>query len=232
MLLIFLCGSNRAAQWDVSSGNLAILETALLLVALDCWSRGHRRAFASLVVFVSLFKLTPIVFLALLLVPLANGAPRPRLLAASLLLFAAAIAGPMLVGPATHWQPFFSHVPDATASQDTNPSSLGFLTQLAVRSGVRAPLATWIGWASWCGLVVLLAAAGRGGLRSLWQRRDATAWIMSAILLYVLVHPRVMIYGYVLAAPALICFLPDAMNHRVGGLLWALLLSAQGLRSS
>src|SRR5262245_9577389 len=82
LILVALYGANRSFQWDLSSGNLATLETALLFAGFACWSRGWHRSFAAIVVATAIPKLAPAVFLLLLLVPMENGRPRPRLVAA------------------------------------------------------------------------------------------------------------------------------------------------------
>ena len=229
LTLVALHAFNRAAQWDLSSGNIAIIEAALLFAAFGCWSRGQRRAFAALVVAVSVFKLAPVVFLLLLLVPLENGPARPRLLFTSIAAVAALLVLPMWVPPSSHWSYFLANAPDAVLYGDSNPSSLGFCTALASRSGLEATSAVWAGRALWCGIAAGVLFAGRGHLRALWARRSATDWIMTAVLLYVLLHPRIMAYGYVLAVPALLHFAPRPFTGRVGLLLWALILSAHGL---
>ena len=229
LILVTLYAFNRAAQWDLSSGNIAILEAALLFAAFACWARGRRRAFAALVVAASVFKLAPAVFLLLLLVPLENSPARPRLLFASVAVVVALLVLPMWIPPFSHWGSFLVHAPDAVLYGDSNPSSLGFLTALVSRAGLGSAAVVWVGRALWCVFAVVAVWAGRQHIRSLWARRRAMDWIMTAVLLYVLLHPRIMAYGYVLAAPAILYFAPRPFVGRVGLLLWALILSAQGL---
>ncbi|MEQ1834090.1 MAG: glycosyltransferase 87 family protein, partial [Candidatus Eisenbacteria bacterium] len=225
--LLALYGANRSAQWDLAAGNVALFECALLYAAFDQWLHGRRVAFAALVVAASLLKLTPAVFLLLLLVPLPGHAPRPGVFAAACALLAALVAGPMLVGPAAHFTPFFAHVPDATSYTETNPSSLGFLTVSLSRLGF--PWAQPAGLALWLAYGVALLTASRAHLRETARLQHGTRWLMTAVLLYVLIHPRVMAYGYVLATPALLYFMPRPLAGRVGSLLLALVLCAQGL---
>ena len=229
LALVTLWGANRAAHWDLYAGNVAIFECALLYAGFACWSAGARGAFAVFVVAASLCKLTPAVFLLLLLVPLPGAPARPRLFVAALAALAATVALPMLAGPAARWTPFFAHMPDATTYTDSNPSSLGFFTVAALALRVPGELATHVGRLAWLAFVAGLLFASRTYLRDLWHRQDATRWILSAVLFYVVVHPRVMAYGYVLAVPAMLYFAPRRFTGRVGGLVLALLLSAQGL---
>jgi hypothetical protein len=151
------------------------------------------------------------------------------LLVASLAALGAIVVLPMLVGPASHWTPFFAHMPDATTYTDSNPSSLGFFTVGSLALRVPGELATHLGRLAWLVYVAALLFASRTYFRELWHRQDATQWILSAALFYVLVHPRVMAYGFVLAVPALLHFAPRRFTGRTGGLVLALLLSAQGL---
>jgi hypothetical protein len=229
LILVALWGANRSAQWDLSSGNIATLEAALLFLGFAFWARGRRALFAGCVVAASVFKLTPAVFLLLLLVPLRNSRPRPGLLVAACGVLAALVVLPMLIGPGSHWIPFYSHAPDATLFTVSNPSSLGLFSVALLRMGLEATTALWGGWILWVFYATGLLVLGRRFLRSAWIDQDAWRWIMTAVLLYVLLHPRVMAYGFVLATPAMCYFMPRPFSGRVGSLLWGLVLCAQGL---
>src|SRR4029078_2135963 len=66
---VAVLASNASAVWDVRSGNVALVEAALVWAALACYVRGRVRMFAALVVLSATFELIPAVFLFLLLVP-------------------------------------------------------------------------------------------------------------------------------------------------------------------
>ena len=229
LILVALWGANRSALWDLSSGNISTLEAALLFLGFAFWARGRRTLFACLVVLASVFKLTPAVFLLLLLVPLRHSRPRPDLLVAACGAVAALVLLPMWIGPAAQWTPFYSHAPDATLFTVTNPSSLGLFSVAAIRFGLPARTALGLGLSLWACYAVALLLVGRGFLRSAWRDEDPWRWVMTAVLLYVLIHPRVMAYGFVLATPAMLYFMPRPFCGRTGSLLWALVLCAQGL---
>lgn len=229
LVLVALYGANRSFQWDLASGNLATIETALLFAGFACWRRGWHRAFAAIVVAAAIFKLAPAAFLLLLMVPMEMGRARPRLLATSLIALASIVALPMFIGPASHWTFFLAHSPDATLFGDSNPGSLGFFTTASLRVGLPMGTALWTGRVAWALFATALAIASVRHLRSPLRERDRSAAIMITVLLYVVLHPRVMAYGYFLATPAMLYFRPRPFAGRIGGLLWALVLSAQGL---
>src|SRR4030095_16139597 len=66
-------GFNAAVLWDLRTGNVSVLEQLLLWLPFARYAGGHRKSFAALVVAASIFKLQPILFLALLLRPDETG---------------------------------------------------------------------------------------------------------------------------------------------------------------
>lgn len=67
-LLVCLMGFNFAIYWDFSTGNMALFEQILLWAGLYAYLHGHLKTFALLVALAASFKLTPILFLALLVI--------------------------------------------------------------------------------------------------------------------------------------------------------------------
>jgi hypothetical protein len=128
LALLAVFGWNGAALWDLRAGNVAIVECGLLWGAFACFVAGRRAAFAALVVMAATFKVFPLAFLLLLLVPAGGSGPRPWLLAGSLAAFVAAVVAPMRIGPAAGWEPFFAHVPMVNTIGEANPSAIGFAT--------------------------------------------------------------------------------------------------------
>ena len=227
--LVAVFGWNSSAQWDLASGNVAILECGLVWAAFGCWLAGWRTRFALLVVAAAAFKLAPAAFRLLLLVPTARAGASPRRFVASLVLFAIVVLGPTLVGPGAHFERFWAHVPDATAYGDANPSALGLATLVAGWAGLEGLFATRAAIALWIAYAVALVALSVPLLRDAHARRDARRWVMIAVFLYVLLLPRPMAYGFVLLTPAPLFFSPRPFGRAPWPLLLALLLASQGL---
>ncbi len=227
LALVAVFGWNQSALWDLSAGNVAILEAALLWSGFACFVAGRRAWFAALVVAASCFKLTPAVFLLLLLAPDANGRASPRLLVIAGASLALVVGLPLLVGPSAHWVRFWSAIPDASDYGAANPSGLGLAVVAAARLGMRGAL----GYR----LPRLVFASFAPGLSAVSLRVTQRAWraeprrlVMVAVFLYVLLSPRPMAYGFALLTPAPFYFSPRPFQGRTGALLLACLLCAQG----
>lgn len=231
VLPIALCavfGWNAAALWDLRAGNVALIENVLLWIGFGCLIAGRRTAFAALVVAASCFKLTPALFLLLLLVP-TDKPPSPARLVAALAALAALVWGAFAVGPAAHWGGFLTNIPDATTLGDANPSSLGLASVLIKAAGVADPWASRLAIAAWAAYAGALFLASRAFLRHAWAARDPLRWVMAAVFLELLVAPRPMAYGYVRLVPAPFFFSPEPFDGAAGRLFLAVILSAQGL---
>ncbi len=220
-------GFNAALLWDLRSGNVAMFEIALLWLAFACYVRHQRARFGVLVAVAAIFKIAPLAFLALLLVP-ANGVrPRPRSLVALVLAFTLTVVGPTLVPPAAGWSGFATHAARAFPAGDANPGALALAWALwsATGAGEAWPRAL----TTWSVYVVALIALSIPWCLSTWRRRDPVDWVMGASLLFVLLWPRPMAYGYLLAIPAVLHFAQSIPGGRTASLLVAMLLSMQGL---
>jgi len=229
LALVALFGSNAAALWDLRAGNVALVEALLLWTAFACFAAGRRRAFAALVVAASVFKLAPAVFLLLLLVPTARAKARPLLFAGALVGLCALVGGPFLIGPAAAWRGFLANLPSGFPVGDANPSAWA-----AIESGARAFVAdaAWrerIVPLAWAAYAAALLAASAPWLRGAWRAGDPVRWTMGATVLYLLLAPRPMAYGFVLAGAPLLYFAPGVFRRGGGALAFAALVSAQGL---
>jgi len=227
--LVAVFGWNGSAQWDLSAGNVAIVECGLVWAAFGCFIAGRRGLFATLIVVAACFKLLPAVFLLLLLLPASGSKVSPRLLGAAFVGLLLLTLLPAFVGPASGWQRFWIAVPDATAYADANPSALGLLSHLVHAAGVKEGVAEPLSIALWGGFALGMVLASLGVLRASYARRDALHWVMCAVFLYVLLLPRPMAYGFVILTPAPLYFAPRPFDRTAGRLLLALMLAAQGL---
>lgn len=227
--LVAAFGWNSSAQWDLGAGNVAIIECCLLWAGFGCYVAGRRGWFALLVITAACFKITPAVFLLLLLVPTSSAGRSPARFAAASVALALVVLGPTLVGPAAHFTRFWSHVPDATGYGDANPSALGFATVLAGWIGAKGAVAWQVATAVWVAYAAALITCSVPVLKSAHGLRDARRWVMIAVFMYVLLQPRPMAYGFVLLAPAPFFFAPKPFASHVGRLVLSMVLAAQGL---
>jgi len=227
--IVALFGWNAAAQWSLASGNVALFECGLVWAALACFAAERRTAFQVLVVAAACCKLAPAAFLLLLLVPTARHGGSVRALLAAVGALAVLVGLPMVIGPAAHWTPFWTHLPAANDAGLANPSGIGFATLLARRFGAGDALAPRIGTLAWLLAAAGLVALGRSVLRDAWRRRDPLRWAALAVFLEVLLQPRPMAYGYLMLTPAPLILAPRPFRDRAGRIGLALVLAAQGL---
>ncbi len=229
LALVTVFGWNQALLWDLRAGNIAVIECALLWSAFACFVNGRRNAFAALVVACACFKLLPAVFLLLLLVPVGGAVPSPRRCLVALAALGVVVAGPLWVGPASHWQRFVDVVPDAGTLGDANPGTLALATVLAQTAGLTGSVGRACATSAWAGFALALLAVSAPFVRRAWQRGDPQACVVAAVFLFVLLEPRPMAYGFLLLVPAPLIAAPRSFRGPVGRLLLALAISAQGL---
>lgn len=230
--LVAVYGWNAAALADLRSGNVALIECALLWTAFLFFIAERRTAFTTLVVAAAVFKVLPAAYLLLLLVPTPRHRPEPaRLLWAAATLLAL-IGAPLVIGPAARWEGFGSNIPWAYALGDSNPSAFALAVTVAGAFGVSGemvkPVATGI-WLIYCAALVAVSVPY---LKEAWRAKDAMRWVMIAVVLDLLVAPRPMSYGFVRLGPAPLYFGCALLPRPGWGLLIALIFAAQGLALS
>jgi hypothetical protein len=197
---------NGAVIWDLKTGNVTILQDLLLWLGFAALVHGRRVLAAAGIVASALFKLTPAVFLVLLVLPATDRRPSWRILLASLgFLVASTLVVPLTGMP---WAPWFRHAFDVAGPEGiANPSFVSLATQLyAYAQGMTlAPrVLSWL-WLAYAALVLLVSVPCLVRARS---ERDPKLWVLTLTALSVLLHPRPMAYGYLLAIPAALVLLP------------------------
>jgi Glycosyltransferase family 87 len=227
LALATVFGFNGALLWDLRSGNVALFEVTLLWLGFASYARHGRAWFGVLVAAAAMFKVTPIAFLVLLLAPAEQQPARGRLLVGLLLGFAAIMVGSTLVPPASSWSGFSTHLAQTFAAGDANPGFLPFIW--AVNRTLGDPM-TWPGAVTlWSVYEAALVALSIPWMVRAYRSRDPRTWVMGASLLFILLSPRPMAYGYLIAIPAILHFTQSLPGGRTTTLVVALLLSAQGL---
>ncbi len=216
--LVCLFGFGGAIYSDLAAGNVSIFEQLWLWLAFAALIKHRPVGFSLMVLVASLFKLTPIAFLLLLLM---NPTDRNRrILACALVVFAAVNGLTYLVGPALY-RDFLSVAAQLDDRGAINPSTLALVRDIGdilTRKGLpvwaTAEAAAYGVFVSIVlALTVLaLARAGRGAPRGS---------VFLACLAFALVAPRFKNYAYILLIPPAYAFVKAAMSRglHVFGLL-------------
>jgi hypothetical protein len=222
-------GFSGSAVWGLKTGNVAILEQLLLWLGFTAYARGRIAGSAACIVAGSMFKLLPIVFLALLVLPINSRKTPWKIVAISLLGFLVLVFGPIGFGPP--WARSFLHdLPAERPWSLVNPSALGLIDTLLGRHSGSLLSASFASLALWLGFAAALLLASATTLRRAWNARDPVSWIMIATVLFVLLHPRPMVYSYLFTIPAML-YLVSPVFRSGGSVITAAVLSAQALWS-
>jgi len=225
--LVFFYGFNGAVLLDLRTANVSLLETVLLWSAFVAFLADRRWLCSVLIAVGALFKLLPIVFLGLLAWPTGNRIPRARPVLAGLGLFGLLLALPSIAG--APWARGFLHNLEGTrAFGEVNPSALGLMDVLLTR-GKDDPGRYHVAVVLWVVYCIALLLVSASGLRRAWRRGERTEAITVTVMLFILLSPRPIVYGYALAVvPALLIVL-RFWPGRLGVFVGILALSAQGL---
>jgi 2-polyprenyl-3-methyl-5-hydroxy-6-metoxy-1,4-benzoquinol methylase len=194
-----LLAFNAAVYLDFRVGNIAIYEQVLLWAGLIWW-RKRPALFALLVFIAALFKVTPILFLGLLV--LGNADRRWRVLASYGAVFIALHALTWAAAPGLY-EGFLHSAASLDERGLVNPSSLAILRDMVdVVGAFASPAArTAIAYGLWAAfgsaLFFFSAKAARRYRRLPSERRDREMLVLY-LLVYSLLMPRLKTYSYVL----------------------------------
>ncbi len=190
----YLCfGFGATFAWDLRAGNVSVIEQFLLWTAFAMLLRDLPWAFCALLLAASLFKLTFMAFLPLLLL---FDQPRKRAcLAVTLLAFAAYVLANHLVSPAM----FAEYVRQAAGMDDLgsryNSGMLAFIRDLY--GGADAGTAAAATYAVVV-VALLVAVARRLGPVLPTLAADRPLAICLACSLYAVLMPRMKSYSYII----------------------------------
>lgn len=195
-----LLGFDLALLWDLRTGNVALVEWGLLWLGFASYVRERYVQAALLIAAAAVFKIYPILFLLLLVGP-RSGRREATAAAAGLLLFAALLAVP-LASHGSWLSALGSAAEEARPALGVDPSALGLL-------GAAAPLLANVTRLEITGPVLFsvyalaLVALSAGAIARAWSGAPSRARVVTAVLLWFLLSPRVMVYSYASAlAPA------------------------------
>ena len=194
---MLLYGFNGALLLALRTRNVSTLETLLLWSAFVAFLHDRRWLSACLIAIAAQFKLLPIFFLLLLVWPKRSPVARTGPILAGLGLFALLLTLPNLLGmPWAHG--FLRNLEEARPYGEVNPSALGLLDAVFVhwiQPGGHGRVALAL-WAAYCIVLLVLSA---DGLRRAWRRRDPMEGLVITVMLFILLSPRPIVYGYALA---------------------------------
>jgi len=227
--IVLLLGFSATVVWDLRSGNVSILEQLLLWTGFLNYLRDRRVAAAAFIGLASVFKLTPIIFLGLLLLPRCH--PRTAVMALVTGLVVCLLCLAPLAWQPHLAQPFVTNAVSVTKSLGPlNPCVVSVIDWLGRNEDSaswlqRSPLSRQLLLAGY--VLVILGFSIRPFI-CLVRQRDQLGLIVLSALIYALLLPRFQIYNYILLIPPA-CLLVHAVRSRISVVaLLAILLCLQG----
>jgi alpha-1,2-mannosyltransferase len=227
VLVTALLGFDLALLWDLRTGNVSLVEQALLWSGFFAYVRGRFSVAAVLIGLASVFKLGPIVFLALFLSPLGER-NRVAPIVLGLVAFVSLIVVPLV--------PFASWTHALTAafgqgsltpnSDPSAPTVLGWVLSLA---GTPPSSAPWIQASLYALFVIVVISASVAALRRADRSFSPADRVVTAMVLWFLLSPRVMVYSYASAVVPTLFILYRTIQGRAWRLGAGLLLLLQAL---
>ena len=222
-----LLGFEMSALWDLRTGNVALIEAALLTVALSSYLR-HRTALAAyLTALAGVFKLLPATLLALILLTPRPARERAGLVAGGLAFLAAAVSFP--IGLAADWRSALIHSPpSARVMGGVNPSGLGLADWLL--TATQVPPAA-VPYAALAAYLVFVAAVLTGSLEAVRRARAGSRLeqAMLVVLLWLMVSPRLMVYSFTMAIPPVLFAIQTRIRSEAWRWAAASLVMVQGV---
>jgi hypothetical protein len=223
--MVAALGFNAAPLWDLRGGNVAILESLLLWWAFVCYVEERRTAFAALVVLASVFKIVPILFLVLLLVPSKREPARPILALGGGAALAAFVLLPVLFGPP--WASnFLRPAASVRPTGVVNPCALGIFDTLLGSGRPESLGPAYLPVLLWAAYCVTLAGLSWPAVKMAWDARNPLRCVLVSVFLFVLLSPRPMIYSYLMLVPPVMALATPILKRFGGQFLLAALLIA------
>jgi hypothetical protein len=239
--VLLLFAFNRALNLDITAGNITVFEQLVLWAGFAAFLRERRGWFCAAVLFVAMFKITPILFLVLLLLP-RPGAQVPdrknlAWLAGAAGAFIGINAASLLANP-TAWAGYAANAREmSTETGIIAPSTFALahsLTEFAARHGVpinHIELASWVLYAA---LATGLAWVGWRSISKLSRANRMVAALCLACVVFAVVVPRFKDYTYLmLIVPAFVLIeLNPSVKRNLPLVLLLVLTSGAGSNGS
>ncbi len=212
-LLVCLLGFNFALYWDQAAGNVTLIEQLLLWAGLYAYLHGRLKTFAVLVALAASFKLTLILFLALLVI--RRGRRRRYALFLGIGLYAAmltcssVIYSEMTIVFLQNLQRFTLGLHRADLLRPSHPPASWWLfneisAKVCERLGapMAAEPAAVVAYLTLVAVVGLVTWAAVRRFLHVFRDDGYLTVIMVFCLAYLLVVPRLAAWSYILALPA------------------------------
>jgi len=197
LLTVALLGYDLALLWSLRTGNVSLLEQALLWTGFAAYVRRRLLPAAVLIAAASAFKLYPIVFLTLLLsAPVKRG--RGVAVGLGIAVFAMLVAVP-LVAPESWIRAVAATFTKGHPSLEVNPNALTILESALSLGGVSASSVGRVGPVLYVLFAIALLLISRESLRRVFRAPRPLDCVVTAMMLWFLLSPRTMIYSYVSA---------------------------------
>jgi len=200
LLPVVLMSFNGATLADLETGNITVFEQLILWMGFWCYLRGRRSWFVLLVVLGSVWKLTSIVLLLMLVLPRECRKRGWVPLAIGLASFALVVFVPFFLRP----DQLRSFLASSRSVQiDTGPADPCMFALFTFVShhflSTRFPtVAIPVGYAAWALFVVYVLRKSWHPLRGALEQNGRFAALLYALFLYSLISPRFMCYSYML----------------------------------
>ena len=226
-LVVALLGFDLALLWDLRTGNVALVEQALLWSGFLAYVRGRFSIAGLLIGLASIFKLYPVVFLALLLSPPIRPG-KVISIGFGLAVLISVIAVPVV--PLGYW----IHALTAAFGQphaipSTDLSALSVLGRGLSLAGAPSSAARWISPALYALFVIVMLFASVATPKHSHRSFGPAEHVVTALILWFLLSPRVMVYSYASAVVPALFVIHRAIPGRAWRVGATLLLLVQGL---
>lgn len=227
LIALSLIGFDRSLGWALRTGNIAILETALLWFGLAQLVHGRDALAAAAIALASLFKLTPIALLGLVaLVPRRERVPVRFIAIGALAVVLAIVLPPSL---ASAWRGGLLHAPpDAHVGIASSPTALGLADAVATAADLSPHWIPRLAVTVYLAVSVLILAASIMPLRRARRSGSRLELALLGVTVWLLLAPRLMIYSFAMGIPAVIHALRTRMPRHPEALGILVLPSAVG----
>jgi hypothetical protein len=226
-LVIALFGFHAAAIWDIKSGNVAMIEQALLWAGFACLLRSRVTAFVVFVVLASVFKVTPVVFLGLLLLPPFRTRSNTVKLAGGVIAIAALVLVPFAWHP-EYFDGFRHGLTGAHPRLEQSPTFVAAVDELMLH--YRLFDAAWLKYAAIVTYYAVVLAVSWRLIRRGYACESPRSSILLAAMIYALLMPRFVIYSYIIViAPVLGLVIPAVRKLKLEAAAVVVALGISGL---
>ncbi|HYJ32991.1 MAG TPA: glycosyltransferase family 87 protein [Candidatus Binatia bacterium] len=226
LVVVLALGFDRSVAWDLRTGNVALLEIAILWIALAAFVRGRDALAGYLIALGSIFKLLPVGLLGVL-----AAAPRPRPVRAALIAGSAAflaVAVSLPPGLAAEWRAAIVHAsPNARLAIEVNPSALGLSDWLFGALGAPAASVPFLAMGAYLAFAAAILLLSLEPLRRARASSTRVETAMIAVLLWLLLSPRLMVYSFAMAIAPVLYAIETRVRTEAWRWLAALLVCAQ-----